>query len=73
MAGLPFLDTNLFLRHLTQDNAELSPKGTACGGALPRAKRASNWPTPSSLRRSSPSSVSTKSAGPTFATVCSRC
>jgi uncharacterized protein len=29
MAGLPFLDTNLFLRHLTQDNAELSPKATA--------------------------------------------
>ena len=29
MAGLPFLDTNLFLRHLTQDNAELSPRATA--------------------------------------------
>ena len=29
MAGLPFLDTNLFLRHLTQDHPEHSPKATA--------------------------------------------
>ncbi len=29
MAGLPFLDTNLFLRHLTHDHPDLSPKATA--------------------------------------------
>ena len=29
MADLPFLDTNLFLRHLTQDNPMQSPKATA--------------------------------------------
>lgn len=29
MADLPFLDTNLFLRHLTQDNPTLSPRATA--------------------------------------------
>lgn len=29
MAGLPFLNTNLLLRHLTQDNADLSPRATA--------------------------------------------
>jgi predicted nucleic acid-binding protein len=29
MAGLPFLDTNLFLRHLTQDHPEHAPKATA--------------------------------------------
>lgn len=26
---LPFLDTNVFLRHLTQDDAEFSPRATA--------------------------------------------
>jgi predicted nucleic acid-binding protein len=29
MVGLPFLDANIFLRHLTQDHAELSPRATA--------------------------------------------
>lgn len=29
MASLPFLDTNIFVRHLTQDNATLSPRATA--------------------------------------------
>lgn len=29
MAALPFLDTNLFLRHLTDDHPELSPRATA--------------------------------------------
>ncbi len=29
MAGLPFLNTNLLLRHLTQDHAEHSPRATA--------------------------------------------
>lgn len=29
MAGLPFLNTNLLLRHLTQDHPELSPRATA--------------------------------------------
>jgi predicted nucleic acid-binding protein len=29
MAVLPFLDTNLFLRHLTNDNPDLSPRATA--------------------------------------------
>ena len=29
MAGLPFLNTNLLLRHLTQDHADLSPRATA--------------------------------------------
>jgi predicted nucleic acid-binding protein len=29
MAGLPFLNTNLLLRHLTQDSPDLSPRATA--------------------------------------------
>lgn len=29
MAGLPFLNTNLLLRHFTQDHAEHSPRATA--------------------------------------------
>lgn len=29
MAGIPFLNTNLLLRHLTQDHADLSPRATA--------------------------------------------
>jgi predicted nucleic acid-binding protein len=29
MSTLPFLDTNIFLRHLRQDHAEFSPRATA--------------------------------------------
>jgi len=29
MAGLPLLNTNLLLRHLTQDHSDLSPRATA--------------------------------------------
>src|SRR5205085_3728742 len=29
LVAVPFLDTNIFLRHLRQDNAFLSPKATA--------------------------------------------
>ena len=29
MAGLPFLNTNLLLRHFTQDSPDLSPRASA--------------------------------------------
>lgn len=32
MASLPFLNTSLLLRHLTQDNTEFSPRATALIG-----------------------------------------
>ncbi len=32
--ALPFLDTNIFLRHLRDDHAEHSPRATACFGKI---------------------------------------
>lgn len=36
MAALPFLDTNVFLRHLVQDHADHSPRATLCFDRIER-------------------------------------
>ena len=38
MAALPFIDTNIFLRHLLGDHPEHSPKATALFGRIERGE-----------------------------------